>query len=597
MKKVEFKKITIKNFMSVGSQEIEVPFETGLNFITGYNEDTGSYNGVGKTTIINAFFFCLFGTLYGDNSGKLKLGAVVNNITRETPSCVKISLNSDGVDYEIIRQAHPSKCVILRDGNPENQNFSIAETNEEISRIVYGDADVYSNVIIMDSDSKPFILKEPSKRAKFIENVFSLEVFSKLHKDAVKEYGDKTKALSVATAEKNQVESFLDKLKYNRDNFEIDKTKRISEEERKIETYKKQFDELSSKFPQSQEEKIRELKDAHVEMSGKLNQVKEAKIKVDSKIESIKNDIKHLKSGLVNPDDLVCRLCKRPLDDHNRDEIEKENAKVQESIDSKMDELMKYEAEQGAKVKKAISAITAKLNDINSEISKAQTAHNLFLTQESTFKSLEDKIRSSESAIESIKKESNPYVGDIDGYEKDLKEKTEICSHISQEIEVLNYVKYICSPEGIKAFILSKIVKLFNESLEKYLIELNSEFKVTFDEFFEEHIVNANGAEVSYHSLSGGERKRVVLACIFAFRDIRRIQSNISINVSFMDELIDSALCSSGINKTMEILERSAIDNDEAIFIITHKMDQIDAVDKKIFNLVKRGGITTLENS
>lgn len=594
MKNVKFEEIIIKDFMSIGDKEVKIPFSEGLNFITGYNEDANSYNGVGKTTIINAFFYCLFGTLYGDNSGKLKNADIINNVTGNTP-VVKVKVTSDDVSYEIVRQVKPSKCLIYREGKAENQNFSIAETNEEIIRIVYGDSEVYSNIIIMDSDSKTFLLKEPSKKTKFIENVFSLGVFSKMHKDATKEFGEKSKELSVASAERNQISSFLDKLIYNRDNFSKEKLSRIKTEEDKISQYKRAYDDLKSKFPESQEEILTNLKEKIFNIKERLQKGESAKLKSSHKIDTFNLEIRELKTKIINPEDLVCRTCKRPLDSHNKEDIERENSSVYESISEKEKELSEYKESTHNKIISGISILNEKVRNLTTEVNEKNKLHNLFLSQESNFKEIESRITSCESSIENIKLEPNPYVSDIETYEKNLKDKDDFLSEIEEEVEVLNYVKYLCSPEGVKAHILSKIVDLFNSSLKSYLVELNSEFNIEFDQFFDAHITNSNGADVSYHSLSGGERKRVELACIFAFKEIRRLQSNININVSMMDELLDSALCSTGISKAIEILERTSKENEESIFIITHKAEQIEGIDKKTFNLVKKNGITSLE--
>lgn len=592
MKDVIFKGITISNFMSIGEVPVYIPFGVGLNFLTGINEDADSFNGVGKTTIINAFYYCLFSSLYGDNSGKLKNADIINNVTGGSP-VVKIDLSSDSVDYSITRSSKPSKCVIERDGNIENQNFSISETNEEIVRIVAGDSEVYSNIIIMDSDSRPFLLKEPSKKTKFIENVFSLGVFSRMHKDAVKEYGEKNKQLSISTAEKNQVSSFLERLIQNKNNFESDKDSRIKKEQDLVLQYNKEYEDLKSKVPQSQDEEINKINEEISTIKERLQKGETAKTTYSHKIDTVNIEIRNLRSKLTDPADLVCRTCKRPLSSHNQEDIEKENKSINQEI-SKLQDSIKETKETLNKIVRGINTLNSKVRELSLEVDKKKKLHEVFLSQESKFKELESKIQSSENKIESIKTESNPYIQDISKYETDLEEKEKEEAEIEEEVEVLNYVKYLCSPEGVKAHIISKIVNLFNATLQSFLIELESEFKIEFNEFFEETITNSAGADVSYHSLSGGERKRLSLACIFAFREIRRLQSGININVVLMDELLDSALCSNGISNALDILDRSAKEHSESIFIITHKMDQIQNVEANTFTLVKKNKVTSL---
>lgn len=594
MKNVNFKKLKIQNFMSVGNDPIEINFDSGLNFITGYNRDENSYNGVGKTTIINSFFYCLFGTLYGDNSGKLKQSDIINNVVGGSPS-VELEFESDSNSYKIVRSAKPSKCVIYRNGSEENQNFSIAETNDEICRIINGDSEIYSSIIIMDSDSKPFLLKERSKKIKFIENIFSLGVFSKMHKDVIKEYSEKTKELAVKKSEETQIRGFIENTKQNSKLFEDNKIKKKKEFTDALELISSKLSSIKAVTPEDQTNLILDQKNNLTTLKERLSKGQYALLETDLKINNKLSEITRLKSTLTNPNDLICRTCKRPLDEsHSKEELLKENSKIESNIFNVETELAPiYEFKE--KVKTGISIVESKIKTIENNILDLDKKQLLFKSQEQNILMLESKINELKIQLETTNKEKNPYENDIIKYNNTLKDVSGEVEVLVEDVEILDYVKYICSPEGVKAHIISKIVTLFNTKLLGYLATLGSPFKIEFDEFFDAIIKNSRGAEVSYHSLSGGERKRVELACLFAFRDIRRIQSNISINVTFLDELLDSALCSTGIEKAINILKESAEANKESIFIITHRASQIETVESsKTYNLERIKGVTKL---
>lgn len=591
MTNVKFKKLTIKNFMSIGDDPMEIDFNKGLIFITGFNKDSDSYNGVGKTTIINAFFYALFGTLYGDNSGNLKQADIVNNVVGGTP-VVKLELESDGVDYVITRQAKPSKCLLTRAGNEANQNFSIAETNAEICNIIKGDSEVYTNIVIMDSDSKPFLLKENSKRIKFIENVFGLGIYSKMLKIASAEFTDKNKQLTILNTSLKEVERFLDKSKLDAKNFEENVKRNIDQIHSSISTIKSNIENLRKKAPIDNKDKIEKLKkdlEGHVD---RLSKGEIAKVKSESKIRELELELRNLNSQIIDPSSLVCRACKRPLDSHNKEDIEKENKDTKEKIKNKESEINDSKNFH-SKILSGISKLNNLKLSISNEIKELEKLQTEYESVDSDISAMEVSIKVHNESISKLENSENPFSENIKTYTEELKDKTKEVKELEAEVEILDYVKYLCSPEGIKAHIISKIVTLFNSKLNVYLKRLGAPFNIEFDQFFDSVIKNENGAEVSYFSLSGGERKRVGLACLFAFKDIRRLQSNISINVTMIDELLDSALCVSGMTNALEIFKESADKNDESIFIITHRGSQIDDFQSsEVINLVKENKIT-----
>ena len=117
---------------------------------------------------------------------------------------------------------------------------------------------------------------------------------------------------------------------------------------------------------------------------------------------------------------------------------------------------------------------------------------------------------------------------------------------------------------------------------------------LTFDEYFDDKIINDRGIEKAYESFSQGERKRIDLSCLFAFMDIRRIQGTVSFNLAFYDELLDSALSSKGTEKVFEILQERVLLGENS-YIITHKKENLkNPAINGIIYLEKIGGITRI---
>jgi DNA repair exonuclease SbcCD ATPase subunit len=196
--------------------------------------------------------------------------------------------------------------------------------------------------------------------------------------------------------------------------------------------------------------------------------------------------------------------------------------------------------------------------------------------------------------LETVRNSENPFGEKIEKAKERLYKCKDQLDVFIKESKLANIVKEGASPTGVKALVIKKVINQLNNRINHYLVRLHSPFRIYFDEFFEENFKSVNGEEYCYGSLSGGEAKRVDFAMLFAFRDIRRLQSNVHINLTVMDELFDSALDSTGMNDIMELLKES---KDECFMVVTHRPDNIDNYGCNIIDLIKENGITLLNNS
>ena len=133
---------------------------------------------------------------------------------------------------------------------------------------------------------------------------------------------------------------------------------------------------------------------------------------------------------------------------------------------------------------------------------------------------------------------------------------------------------------------------MLNGRLNYYLKQLDANCTCMFNEYFDETIVNNRGRECSYFNFSSGERTRIDLAMLFTFMDIRRLQSNIFVNIGIYDELLDTSLDSKGIENTLNILKDRVLNNKEAIYIISHKSEAAKHATGEIIYLEKENDIT-----
>ena len=167
---------------------------------------------------------------------------------------------------------------------------------------------------------------------------------------------------------------------------------------------------------------------------------------------------------------------------------------------------------------------------------------------------------------------------------------------LNNSLNVIETVKYVFSEEGIKSFIVKKILKVLNSRIAYYLKKLEANCLCKFNEFFDEDIVDENGKNKSYFNFSGGERKRIDLACLFAFSDVRRLQGDVNFSTVFYDELLDSSLDDKGVLLTLKILRERFQENGESCYIITHRGNHVITKAEHSIHVTKQNGISTIKS-
>ena len=197
--------------------------------------------------------------------------------------------------------------------------------------------------------------------------------------------------------------------------------------------------------------------------------------------------------------------------------------------------------------------------------------------------------------VDEIVKRIDAKIAELEAEEKAEKEKAkkeEVIKDINASLAKFEIARFILSEEGIRAYIIKKLLDLLNFRIKYYLTKQNSQYSLSFNEVFEEEILNKRGIMVSYGNLSGAESKMLDLACIWAFRDILKLQGSVSYNVSFYDEILDSSLDKTNSEIVCNILEEFAQKEDQAIYLISHKPDFFKAGIGEIIQLDKHNGIT-----
>jgi DNA repair exonuclease SbcCD ATPase subunit len=197
-----------------------------------------------------------------------------------------------------------------------------------------------------------------------------------------------------------------------------------------------------------------------------------------------------------------------------------------------------------------------------------------------------------ETEIEGVKKEKNTFSEGVNDLEEKINNIKNEISSLKKVINLMDVVKFVVSEEGVKSFIVKKILSHFNSKLTHFLKKLDSNCVCMFNEYFEEEIVNEKGKISLYNNFSGAERKAIDLACLFSFMDMRKAQGDVHYNISFYDELFDSSLDEKGVELVLEILNERVEKLNECVMVISHRKESIKSATGDVIFLEKHNGIT-----
>jgi DNA repair exonuclease SbcCD ATPase subunit len=593
MKKIFFKKITIKNFLSVGNTPVIVDFKSGLHIITGINKDKEDRrNGVGKSTIADAIYFAVFGETLRD----LKKEFIINNINKKT---CEIVLDVDVItptakdEIQIIRTLDPSKCFIFVNGEDKTRD-SISNTSTFIMEKFDCTPEIFQNCVIMTLNNHiPFMAKKKQEKRKFIEDIFNLSIFGSMLAEAKNELNEKKNSFNILSAKYDEMSTNLIYLEKQKDKFLEEKNKkhekytsRKANNQKEIETIQKRLDAFSTKSIDDLEKAIEEAEQKIEKADKKINELREDLTTNTTLISELEKKIKN-----VGTDADLCPICLRSIEDKDKKHIKEEKKKIQEQIDNFTSDNKTLKTEE-QKYKQAKAHLVEKTETTRQKIHEIKMQNQ----EKDSLVSRLNQLNQWQKELDVDLKEIQSNVTNFDDIITENKEKQETSKlqidEIKQNLNKLDTVKFIMSEEGVKSFIVKKILQLFNTKLAYYLKKMDANCICTFNEYFEETIVDDKGKDCSYFNFSGAERKNMDLACLFAFMDIRRLQGNVSFNFSIYDELFDSSLDEKGVELVIGILKERVDKFDECAMVISHRKESIKAATGDIIFLEKSNGIT-----
>ena len=562
---IVFKKIRYKNILSTGNSFTEIDFvKNKTTLIVGEN-------GAGKSTVLDALSF----VLYGKSFRKINKPQLLNSVNQKS-LIVEIELETGGHRYKVCRGIKPTLFEIYQNDKLINQTASVRDYQDLLEKnILKMNHKSFSQVVVLGSSTfVPFMQLTAAQRREVIEDLLDLEIFSTMNNILKAKLSQGKEDIREVQYELDLIEEKINLVKKYQDNIVTDVERTINEKTERIQEYQKLLTEKTDEI-HSYEGQIRDLeggirdKDKASSRSDKIRKILE---QLEKKIKRINKDIDFFE----HYDN--CPTCKQDISIHFKEEIV-ENRKVLldkttdglKDLDKQKDDL----EERLLKIFETIETISS-LNENISTLNRDNQVSNHAISQ------LNEEIMKLREKVDFTKNDSTKIL-ELEGESK-RHQKSKV--DLGEQQSLYRVGSEMLKDSGIKSRIIKQYVPVMNKLINHYLQQLDFFVQFELDENFNEKIKSRFRDEFSYESFSEGEKMRIDLSLLFTWRTIAKLRNSVSTNLLIMDEVFDSSLDSNGTEEFFKIIEE--LTSDTNTFIISHKGDVMIDKFRNIIRFEKR---------
>ena len=547
-----FKKLRWQNLLSTGNQFTEVLLNKSKStLIVGEN-------GAGKSTILDALSFVLYGKPFR-NINKPQL---LNSITGKG-LLVEIEFSIGNKEYMIRRGIKPGIFEVYQNGNLINQNSDVREYQDMLEKtILKMNHKSFGQIVVLGSANYvPFMQLNAGERRGVVEDLLDIQIFSVMNSLLKDKINQNKSDIREAEYQIELIEQKIELTQKHIESLQSNNDDLIAAKEGMIEDLQQQIDD-TFRHIEALNKNIAELS-AHIAdadaVASKKTKILELESTLETKIRALKKEV----SFFHDHDN--CPTCKQGID-HDFKESRIENRKT-----------------QLAEVEEAMSKLDGKITAINDRIKEITYVNNQITSLNNEITECNGDIRSWNNSIDTLKKEIHTIranttqidnsQNEIDELRKDFGRKNKRKYELLDQKEVLDIASSLLKDTGIKTRIIKQYVPIINKLVNKYLAALDFFVNFELDEKFNETIKSRFRDEFSYASFSEGEKMRIDLALMFTWRAIAKLRNSASTNLLIMDEVFDSSLDVGGTEEFLKILD--GLTSDSNVFIISHKGDQL----------------------
>ena len=562
---IRFEKLRWKNFLSTGNYFNELNFlETPTNLVVGEN-------GAGKSTMLDALSFALFGKAHR-NINKPQL---VNTINNKDCMC-EVEFTVNGVNYKIVRGLKPAKFEIWKDGTMINQSSHAREYQEILEKnVLQMSHKSFHQIVVLGSSSfVPFMQLNSTSRRDVIEDLLDINIFSKMNMIL-----------------KEKISLLKGELENNNHSIDVVKTK--------INAQKKYIRDLSAINTAHRKEKESEieglnadiaiLNEANVELSGEVNNSLPS---VQSELGKFRENKQKLEKYRTQFDTQVKSVVKEAkfFDEHD-------NCPTcdQDIGDDLRDSKKSAANERARELQKLMSQADKQLQEYNETIETLEVEMSDLMHKQNLMNNnmqMISRLNQNVQKIQSDLLEMSENTGDMAQANKELNVLDEELHNLTDkkysfnELSSYNRVaSELLKDSGIKTKIIKQYIPVINELTNQYLQTLDFFVHFELDESFKETIRSRYRDTFSYDSFSEGEKQRIDLSLLFTWRHIAKMKNSVSTNLLILDETFDSSLDGEGVDNLMKIID--TLKEDTNVFVISHKTELEDAHFERKLSFIK----------
>lgn len=584
---IKIKDLTVKNFMSVGNQTQAVDFgREKLTLVLGENldqggDDNGSRNGTGKTTIVNALSFAL----YGQALTNIKKDNLINKINGKN-MLVTLTFEKDGVCYRVERGRKPTVMkFFINDEEQVDSDESqgdMRETQKDLSHLIGISHDMFKHILALNTYTEPFLSMKAGPQREIIEQLLGITLLSE-KAEALKEQIRVTKeAITQETANIEAAKKSNEKIHQSISTLETRQKAWLSQQATDCEKIAASIAELKSVDIEHELYQHAKLK-SYDDLSAKIKSLNKEKATLETAVIQAEKTRSKYEKELAQLEEKVCPSCEQHIHDHKHDEMKAVASHNYNEADAYL-----------IKVSNELMRVMSELEEIGDINGRPKTFYD---TVEEALKH-QNNLASLETSLLTRYDEKDPYQEQID----DL--KVTAIQEISWDgINALTSVrdhqefllKLLTNKDSfIRKKIIDQNLSYLNNRLTYYLDKMGLPHQVVFQNDLSVEITQL-GQDLDFDNLSRGERNRLILGLSWAFRDVWESLYQ-AINLLFIDELIDNGLDAAGVESALSVLKKMGRERNKNVYLISHKDELIGRVNN-VLKVIKENGFTSYDSA
>ena len=543
-----FKKIRWKNLLSTGNQYTEIDFtKNRTNLIVGTN-------GAGKSTILDALCFSLFGKPFR----KINKPQLINTVN-EKDCKVEVEFSIGKSDWKVVRGIKPAIFEIWKNDAILDQSSAALDQQKWLEQnVLKMNYKSFTQIVILGSSNfVPFMQLSAAHRREVIEDLLDIKIFSSMNtliKEKIRQSKEEIKILDL------KKESFLDKVKMqenfieeleNRGKENIQKKLHsISTLDKEVEVFMRESGILEEGIFEKQKEV-----EEYVGAGNKLKKLGTLKGKISQKVSTITKEHKFF------TENTVCPTCTQEIEETfriNRIDDAQSKAKELQSGYKELEEAIKEEEDR----ERQFLTLSKEILNLTNDISQNNTKISGYQRQ---IRGLEHEIQTITEQLENRNTEHEK----LEEFKGNLKTTYD---ELSSKKDLINYYDFsysLLKDGGVKTKIIKKYLPLINQQVNRYLQMMDFYINFTLDEEFNETVQSPIHEDFSYASFSEGEKARINLALVFAWREVAKFKNSVHTNLILFDEVFDGSLDGFGTDEFLKIIRY--VIKDANVFVISHK--------------------------